>query len=98
MAANPGFLCGGQNASIAHWLSLGAPADKLLLGFSTYGRTYSLRGSDSSLGALSTGAGEAGPYTRTAGFWSYYEVRAYGRTRCLLSGHFLDALSRGYCQ
>ena len=77
MDANPRFSCGCQNSSISHWLSLGAPADKLLLGFSTYGRTYSLRGSDSTLGALSTGAGEAGPYTRTAGLWSYYEVRSY---------------------
>ncbi|CAL8341071.1 unnamed protein product [Lota lota] len=65
------------NSSISQWLSLGAPGEKLLLGFSTYGRTYRLQSSDTSLGAPATGAGEAGPFTRTAGFWSYYEVCSF---------------------
>jgi len=63
-----------QNSSISHWLFLGAPAEKLILGFPTYGRTYRLASTASFLGAPAIGAGEAGPYTRTAGFWSYYEV------------------------
>ncbi|KAK0151878.1 Acidic mammalian chitinase [Merluccius polli] len=65
------------NSSISHWLSLGAPAEKLLLGFSTYGRTFRLSSSSSFLGAPADGAGDAGPYTRTAGFWSFYEVCSF---------------------
>ncbi|KAJ3601777.1 hypothetical protein NHX12_029541 [Muraenolepis orangiensis] len=65
------------DSSISHWLDLGAPADKLLMGFSTYGRTFRLGTSDSSLGAPALGAGEEGPYTRTAGFWSFYEVCSF---------------------
>ncbi|XP_071370840.1 chitinase, acidic.1 [Centroberyx affinis] len=62
------------NSSISHWLALGAPADKLLLGFPTYGRTYRLISGANGLGAPANGPADAGPYTRTAGFWAYYEV------------------------
>jgi len=60
------------NSSIAHWLA--APREKLLFGFPTYGRTYRLSGSSNGLGAPSNGPADAGPYTRTAGYWAYYEV------------------------
>ncbi|XP_041836519.1 chitinase, acidic.1 [Melanotaenia boesemani] len=62
------------NSSISYWISLGAPAEKLLLGFPTYGRTYYLITGANGLGAPSNGPAEAGPYTRTAGFWAYYEI------------------------
>ncbi|KAF7199090.1 chitinase, acidic.1 [Nothobranchius furzeri] len=62
------------NSSVSYWLTLGAPADKLLLGFPTYGRTYRLSASADGLGAPSNGPADAGPYTRTAGFWAYYET------------------------
>ncbi|XP_056128867.1 acidic mammalian chitinase-like [Lampris incognitus] len=62
------------NASISHWLANGMPADKLLLGLPTYGRTFRLTSSATGLGAPTKGPADAGPYTRTAGFWSYYEV------------------------
>ncbi|KAM3878005.1 chitinase, acidic.1 [Diretmus argenteus] len=62
------------NSSVSYWLALGAPADKLLLGFPTFGRTYRLSSAANGLGAPSNGPADAGPYTRTAGFWSYYEV------------------------
>ncbi|KAM8917112.1 chitinase, acidic.1 isoform 2-T2 [Spinachia spinachia] len=62
------------NSSISHWLALGAPAKKLLLGFPTYGRTYRLTSGDSGLGAPSNGPADAGPYTRTEGIWAYYEI------------------------
>ncbi|XP_060897785.1 chitinase, acidic.1 [Labrus mixtus] len=62
------------NSSIAHWIALGAPAEKLLLGIATYGRTYRLTTPANGLGAPANGPADAGPYTRTAGFWSYYEV------------------------
>ncbi|KAK1900728.1 Acidic mammalian chitinase [Dissostichus eleginoides] len=62
------------NSSISHWLVKGAPAEKLLLGFPTYGRTYRLSTGATGLGAPSNGPADAGPYTRTAGFWSSYEI------------------------
>uniref|UniRef100_A0A8C6WXM4 GH18 domain-containing protein n=1 Tax=Neogobius melanostomus TaxID=47308 RepID=A0A8C6WXM4_9GOBI len=63
-----------SNASISHWLNLGAPAEKLLLGFPTFGRTFRLSSGANGLGAPANGPAEPGPYTRTAGFWSFYEV------------------------
>ncbi|XP_037535093.1 chitinase, acidic.1 [Nematolebias whitei] len=62
------------NSSVSHWLDLGAPSEKVLLGFTTYGRTYHLTTSANGLGAPTNGPADAGPYTRTAGFWSYFEV------------------------
>ncbi|MEQ2176928.1 hypothetical protein GOODEAATRI_033208 [Goodea atripinnis] len=62
------------NSSVSYWRTQGAPAEKLLLGFPTYGRTYRLSTSASGLGAPSNGPADAGPYTRTAGFWAYYEI------------------------
>ncbi|KAM7423388.1 hypothetical protein PAMA_011108 [Pampus argenteus] len=64
-------------SSISYWLSLGAPAEKLLLGFPTYGRTYRLSSGATGLGAPSNGPADAGPYTRTAGFWAYYELCSF---------------------
>ncbi|XP_046882381.1 chitinase, acidic.1 [Hypomesus transpacificus] len=65
------------DSSLSKWLSLGAPAEKLLMGFPTYGRTYRLTTPNHSLGAPSKGPADAGPYTRTAGFWAFYEVCSF---------------------
>ncbi|XP_029006532.1 acidic mammalian chitinase-like [Betta splendens] len=65
------------NSAVSHWMALGAQPEKLLLGFPTYGRTFRLSTGNSGLGAPANGPAEAGPYTRTAGFWSYYEVCAF---------------------
>lgn len=65
------------DSALTHWLNLGAPAEKLMMGFPTYGRTYHLTTSNNGLGAPSKGPADAGPYTRTAGFWSYYEVCSF---------------------
>ncbi|KAM4700202.1 acidic mammalian chitinase-like [Discoglossus pictus] len=58
-----------------YWKDNGVPADKLLMGFPTYGRTF--RNPDPSkcdVGIPVSGAGSAGQYTREAGFWAYYEI------------------------
>ncbi|XP_061582516.1 acidic mammalian chitinase-like [Cololabis saira] len=62
------------DSALSRWLDLGAPAEKLLLGFPTYGRTNRLTTGANGLGAPSNGPAEAGPYTRTEGFWAYYEI------------------------
>ncbi|KAM7053744.1 acidic mammalian chitinase [Molossus nigricans] len=58
-----------------YWKENGAPAEKLIVGFPTYGHTYILSNpSNHGIGAPTTGPGPAGPYTRQSGFWAYYEI------------------------
>ncbi|XP_060766228.1 acidic mammalian chitinase-like [Neoarius graeffei] len=63
------------NYAMNYWKSNGAPAEKLLVGFPTYGHTFKLASSaNTGVGAPTAGPGPAGPYTRQAGFWAYYEI------------------------
>ncbi|KAG2468266.1 acidic mammalian chitinase-like [Polypterus senegalus] len=58
-----------------YWKSNGAPAEKLLVGFPTYGLTFVLENtSNNGVGAPTTGPGPAGPYTSQSGFRAYYEI------------------------
>ncbi|NWS61791.1 CHIA chitinase, partial [Chunga burmeisteri] len=58
-----------------YWKNNGAPAEKLIVGFPTYGHDFNLQNpSDTAVGAPSSGAGPAGPYTRQAGTLAYYEI------------------------
>ncbi|NXX98616.1 CHIA chitinase, partial [Centropus bengalensis] len=58
-----------------YWKSNGAPAEKLLVGFPTYGHSFNLQSaSDTAVGAPTSGPGPAGPYTKEAGLLAYYEV------------------------
>ncbi|XP_067863873.1 acidic mammalian chitinase-like [Heptranchias perlo] len=59
---------------VKYWRSKGAPSNKLLVGIATYGRTFRLSSSNSSVGAPAVGPGPAGQYTGTDGFWAYYEI------------------------
>ncbi|KAG5274671.1 hypothetical protein AALO_G00138870 [Alosa alosa] len=68
------------DSTVSYWLMKGADANKLLLGFPTYGRTFHLTTSASGLGAPADGPADAGPYTRDPGFWSYYEVCSFTST------------------
>ncbi|OXB54856.1 hypothetical protein ASZ78_000295 [Callipepla squamata] len=58
-----------------YWKSNGAPAEKLLVGFPTYGHSYILQNpSNTAVGAPTSGPGPAGPYTKQSGFLAYYEI------------------------
>ncbi|NXG98248.1 CHIA chitinase, partial [Loxia leucoptera] len=58
-----------------YWKDSGAPAQKLLVGFPTYGKSFTLQSpSNTGVGAPSSGPGPAGPYTREAGLLAYYEI------------------------
>lgn len=80
----PSALDGGSadphrnvDSAVSYWMDNGAPAEKLLMGFPTYGRTFKLTSSMTGLGAPSYGPAYAGPYTRDPGYWSYYEVCSF---------------------
>ncbi|CAL9703383.1 unnamed protein product [Knipowitschia caucasica] len=60
--------------AMTNWRDKGVPADKLNMGFATYGRAFRLASSNSQVGAPTSGPASAGKYTREAGFWSYYEI------------------------
>ncbi|XP_030076724.1 acidic mammalian chitinase-like [Microcaecilia unicolor] len=60
--------------AMKYWKDNGVPAEKLIMGFPTYGRTFRLTTSNTDVGAPASGAGSSGPYTREAGFWAYYEI------------------------
>ncbi|XP_075469783.1 acidic mammalian chitinase-like [Ascaphus truei] len=58
-----------------YWRDNGVPAEKLMVGFPTYGRTFrNPNPSKCDVGIPVAGAGSAGQYTREAGFWAYYEI------------------------
>uniref|UniRef100_A0A3P9MAL3 chitinase n=1 Tax=Oryzias latipes TaxID=8090 RepID=A0A3P9MAL3_ORYLA len=60
--------------AMRYWRDKGTPAEKLNMGFGTYGRTFRLSTQSSQLGAPVAGPAAAGIYTGEAGFWSYYEI------------------------
>ncbi len=65
-----------QDYAMRYWRDNGTPVEKLRMGFASYGRTFRLTSADTSVGAPASGPASAGTYSREAGFWSYYEVRA----------------------
>lgn len=62
--------------TINYYLKKGAPANKLILGIPTYGRSFTLTNPDENeLDASADGPGEQGEATREKGYLAYYEVR-----------------------
>ncbi|KAM9445216.1 acidic mammalian chitinase-like [Clarias gariepinus] len=58
-----------------YWMNNGAPAEKLLVGFPTYGNTFTLSNpANHGIGAPISGAGTAGKYTQEAGELAYFEI------------------------
>ncbi|XP_022107744.1 chitotriosidase-1-like, partial [Acanthaster planci] len=56
------------------WLEGGTPPSKLVLGMGLYGRSFTLRGQQTGIGAPVSGPGTPGVSTREDGFLSYYEI------------------------
>ncbi|XP_063590647.1 probable chitinase 10 isoform X1 [Penaeus indicus] len=61
--------------SVREWMKQGAPAQKIMVGMPTYGRSFTLANiTQFDIGAPASGGGDAGRYTQETGFYSYYEV------------------------
>ncbi|CAF3718303.1 unnamed protein product [Rotaria socialis] len=66
-----------QQATVDTWIESGCPGSKLVLGLGTYGRTFELKqkkNADTKPYGASKGAGQAGNFTASKGFLSYYEI------------------------
>lgn len=63
------------NWSVNYWLSQGAPAEKIMLGVGSYGRSFTLDKSQvNGINAPASQKGQAGPYTREPGSLGYNEI------------------------
>uniref|UniRef100_A0AAR2IW83 Chitinase, acidic.1 n=1 Tax=Pygocentrus nattereri TaxID=42514 RepID=A0AAR2IW83_PYGNA len=60
--------------ALRYWRDQGAPAEKLLMGLPTYGRSIILISAESGVGAPASSFASPGPYTQEMGLWSYFEI------------------------
>ncbi|KAF3422630.1 hypothetical protein E2986_01595 [Frieseomelitta varia] len=63
------------NYSINYWIAKGAPRRKIVMGMPLYGQSFSINDRSAGTGLnVPASAGQAGEFTRAAGFLSYYEI------------------------
>uniref|UniRef100_A0A0N5AHB9 Chitin-binding type-2 domain-containing protein n=1 Tax=Syphacia muris TaxID=451379 RepID=A0A0N5AHB9_9BILA len=61
--------------SMDYYAQLGAPKEKIIMGFANYGRGWTLKNAaDYYIGAAASGPSPAYPYTQTAGVAAYFEL------------------------
>lgn len=77
------FIFYNIDFALKYWRQQGAAAEKLLVGFPTYGRTFTLSSSGNAVGAPVTGAGQVGLFTREPGLVAYYETCVFLKTATL---------------
>ncbi|XP_061488231.1 chitinase-3-like protein 1 [Rhineura floridana] len=63
--------------AVKYLKSKGAPAEKIIMGIPTYGRTFTLSSRQTMVGAPASGAGTPGPFTKLAGMLAYYEICSF---------------------
>ncbi|XP_029574996.1 acidic mammalian chitinase isoform X2 [Salmo trutta] len=74
-ADNGGFIYFNVDYAMNYWKNHGAPAEKLMVGFPTYGNTFTLtNAANNGIGASIAGAGTPGKYTQEAGELAYFEI------------------------
>ncbi|XP_064162209.1 acidic mammalian chitinase-like [Anguilla rostrata] len=71
------FTYANADFAMRYWRGQGAPAEKLHMGFTTFGRSFTLSSSDQGPGAPARGSASAGPYVQEMGLWSYYEICSF---------------------
>ncbi|XP_078046537.1 putative chitinase 10 [Augochlora pura] len=63
------------NYSINYWISKGAPRRSIVMGMPLYGQTFSMNDPSVDTGLnVPASAGQAGEFTKAAGFLAYYEI------------------------
>ncbi|XP_043594466.1 probable chitinase 10 isoform X2 [Bombus pyrosoma] len=63
------------NYSINYWIAKGAPRRNIVMGMPLYGQSFSINDRNAGTGLnVPASAGQAGEFTRAAGFLSYYEI------------------------
>ncbi|ESO96695.1 hypothetical protein LOTGIDRAFT_143732 [Lottia gigantea] len=66
------------NWSVDYWLNQGIPKEKLIMGLSAYGMSYTLNFTNQNqVGAPAQSGGRPGAYTDEAGILSYFEANSY---------------------
>ncbi|XP_048352588.1 chitinase-3-like protein 1 [Sphaerodactylus townsendi] len=60
--------------SVQYLKKKGAPAEKIMMGIPTYGKTFTLGSRQTGVGAVISGGGTPGAFTREAGILSYFEI------------------------
>ncbi|XP_048467780.1 acidic mammalian chitinase-like [Rhincodon typus] len=73
------FIYFNVDFAMKYWRDGGIPAENLIVGFPTYGRSFTLSTSQTGVGVPVSGAGQPGQITREAGFWAYYEICTFLR-------------------
>ncbi|XP_014649614.1 PREDICTED: chitinase-3-like protein 1 isoform X1 [Ceratotherium simum simum] len=84
--------------AVGYMLRLGAPADKLVMGIPTFGRSFTLASSKTDVGAPTSGPGIPGRFTKEEGILAYYEICDFlrgGATVHRLLGQLVPYATKG---